>query len=567
MPVSTITPAWRPGAHVGTSSTRRGARDRLAASMSQKSARLQGRSFPFLALGALVLIVLTVFWPSLHSQFVYDSGGEIVTWDYIHDPGNLLTPLTFRLMSLDVLDFNRPVAVTSLMFDSLLWGREPFGYHLTNILLHAATACLVFIWIRHLLSSRRPARPDRDSFWRDGAAFLATLLFIVHPVVTEAVCEPSNRKDLLAALFGLTALLLAMRHRPGMGPGDPLRMFLCPLLCLLAIGSKEVGVAYPVILAFYWFLFRRGEPGKFWAWIILSAAAVDVVFLCARFALAHNPSEVFIDMPKQLGGSMVQTLLLQPRILALYLVDYIWPAWLCADYGPYNVRLLPLSLSLFLLALVAGLLGWWSRKDRRVLFAAGFIVVTVLPVCNLVPIYHPAADRYLYNPLIGIVLLVAIALDHDWLAASFVRRASAFVMVLVVVGLLLPVTLDRERAWSSEVALWQDTMDRNPQSFPAWVNLPEALLDAGQVEKAEAQTRAALKTPYAHNPWVWFIYAIELNRLGDRLGAEKAARQAVALKPDIGDGDKMVRTLQSQRKLTAEFTPIAAAARNSKDAP
>jgi hypothetical protein len=535
--------------------------------MSQKSARLQGRSFPFPTLAALVLIVLTVFWPSLHSQFVYDSGGEIATWDYIHDPGNLLTPLTFRLMSLDVLDFNRPVAVTSLMFDSLLWDREPFGYHLTNILLHAATACLVFIWIRHLLFSRRSARPDRGSFWKDGAAFLATLLFIVHPVVTEAVCEPSNRKDLLAALFGMAALLLAMRHRPGIGPGDPLRMFLCPLLCLLAIGSKEVGVAYPAILAVYWFLFRRGEPGKFWAWIILSAAALDVVFLAARFALAHNPSEVFIIMPKQLGGSMAETFLIQPRIYALYLVNFVWPAWLCADYGPYNVRHLPLYLALILLALVAGLLGWWSMKDRRVLFAAGFIVATFLPVCNLVPIYHPAADRYLYNPFIGVVLLVAIALDNDWLAASFVRRASAFVVVLIVVGLLLPVTLDRERVWSSEVALWQDTIERNPQSFPAWINLPEALLDAGRLQEAEAQTKAAFKTPYANNPWIWVAYALELNRLGDHLGAEKAARRAMALKPDIGDGDKMVRTLQSQRKLTAEFTPIAAAAKNLKDTP
>ena len=196
--------------------------------------------------------MLVVFWPTLHSEFVYDSQAEIVLWDYLHDRANLLTAVSFRLMSLDVLDFNRPVAVASLMFDSLFWGREPFGYHLTNILLHIATTWAAFLLVRHILVQ---VRPDGDPPRRNLAAFLATLLFALHPLVTEAVCEPSNRKDLLATLFGLTAILLVARHRPGWGRGDPARVVLGPFLCLLATGSKELGVAFPVILFAYWLLF------------------------------------------------------------------------------------------------------------------------------------------------------------------------------------------------------------------------------------------------------------------------------------------------------------------------
>jgi protein O-mannosyl-transferase len=508
-----------------------------------------------LLLAGLCAFVLVVYVRSIHSKFVYDSTEEIVAWDYIHDPRNILTPLTFRLMSMDVLDFNRPVSVAYLMFNSMLWGREPFGYHLTNILLHGAMTCLVFLLIRHILAQK--SDPENPA-WRNLAAFLAALVFAVHPVMTEAVCEPSYCKDLLAALFGLTALLVATRHGPGMGNGDALRLFLVPLLCLLAIGSKESGAAFPAILFLYWILFRRNEPGKFWAWTLVSSAAVVVLFLIARFALEHRPSEVFLDPPEYPDGSLGSALLIQPRILTLYLLNIVWPANLCADYNAYSIRSLGLAPSLFVLAAVAGLAGWWSVKDRRVLFGCGLIAFTLLPVCNLVPIYHPLADRYLYLPLTGIALLVAVAADSPWLAAKSVRRAAAVLGCLLVIGVLIPLTLKREKVWANELALWQDTLHRNPASFPARVNICEAFYTAGRYEEAKLASEATLQTPYATTPWVWFDYALELNRLGDRAGAGRAARRAIELQSDIADADKMVRTLQCPRNLADEFAQFVA---------
>lgn len=539
--------------------TEKGENSILEPPLSRKTAKPPGdrreqTSALFLALSLLALVILALFQPTLHSDFVYDSVGEIVAWDYLHNPGNLLTALSFRLISLDVLDFNRPVAVASLMIDSIFSGRAPFGYHLTNILLHVAVACLGFLFLRHILTQKNRL----ETPWRNWIVFLAMLLFAVHPIVTEAVCEPSNRKDLLAALFGLTALLLAARHRQDNPRGDLARLVLCPFLCLLAIGSKEVGVAYPAILFLYWVLFRRHEPAKFWASILAGSAVVDVIFLIARFKLEHRPSAIFLSPPTYIDGSLAHALLVQPRILALYVVNLLWPVNLCADYGAYSIGFLPLGLALVILAVIVGLLTWWSMKDRRVFFAAGFIGATILPVCNLVPIYHPAADRYLYNPLIGLVLLVAIALDTPWLAAKFPRRTLTSLVGLLLVGLLIPITRERERVWSSEILLWQNTMERNPRSFPAWTNLPEALLKAGRLSEAKARAEASLKTPYATWPWIWFDYALILNRLGDQAGAQTAARHALAIKPDIADVDKMVDTLQGERDLEEEFAPIAA---------
>jgi hypothetical protein len=510
-----------------------------------------------LALAGLWLAILALFCASLSSGFVYDSSEEIGQWGFIHDPGNLPLALGFRLMSLDVLDFNRPVGVLSLMLDSAAGGMDPLGYHLTNILLHGLVASLAFLVLRDVLGRAGNAR---DHPWRDGMIFLATLLFAVHPLVTEAVCEPCNRKDILAAFFGLAALLLATRHRPEARTGNLLRLFLIPLLCLLAIGSKEVGVAYPFILVLYWFLFRRGEGRRFWAWVLPSSVAVVVVFLIARVALEHHPSVIFTVRPAYLNHDFWGTFVVQPRLLVLYLFNVVWPLYLCADYGPWSVRYLPLGPSLFILAVAAGLLGWWSVKDRRVLFAAGFLAATILPVCNLVPIYHPVADRYLYNPLIAGALLLAIALDSAWISAVFARRLAVIIGLLIVAALLVPVTLERERVWSDDILLWQDTLARNPDSVGARANLPGAYLEEGRLEEAKVESERALNTPGFVSAFAWADYAIVLNRLGDRPGALAAARRAIALQPDIVDADKMVETLQAPRDLSDEFARLAASA-------
>jgi len=500
-----------------------------------------------LLLVVLSLIVFAVFAYSLRSGFAYDSFEEILCWDFIHDPANLLTALTFRVMEMDVLDFNRPVAVTSFMLDSLLWGKEPFGYHLTNNLLHVLAACLVFLLIRHILLQ---CNSSRDPDWSSLSAFLATLVFALHPVVTEAVCEPANRKDILAAVFGLGALLLAIRHDPKTGHGDILRIFLCTLLCLLSMGSKEAGIAFPVILLLYWFLFRRGEPGTFWAWSIAGGATASAAFLFARFALEHRPSEIFLEPPVYPGGSFGQALLIQPRILALYAFNLSWPLYLCADYNDYSVRNFTLPLSLFLLTLITAPLG--------------FAIASLLPVCNLVPIYHPVADRYLYLPLVGLVLLVAVFLDSRLVRAKASRRYVAAVIVVIIVAMLIPITWQREKVWSTEISLWQDTLERNPRSMSARVDLPEALLRAGRVEEAKQQSEATLQTPCVANPWVWVDYAIELERLGNHAAAMQAAKRAITLKPDVIDALKMVRTLQCPQEIATEFSHISVLLPTSK---
>jgi tetratricopeptide (TPR) repeat protein len=513
------------------------------------------RHVPLTPLVLLALLVLALFAPSLQSGYAYDSTEQIDNGEFIHDRENLLPSLTFRIMAFDVLDFNRPVALTSLILDAVVWDHNPFGYHLTNILLHLAASLLVFVLARHLLALRDSGI---DPPGRDLAAFLAAALFAVHPLVTEAVCEPSNRKDLLALVFGLAAILVAARHDPAARRADALRLLLIGLLSLLSVGSKEAGVAFPAVLLLYWILFRRDEPRAFWFRALAASALPVLAFVLARFVLEHRVSAVFVDKPSYPGGSFLNVLFDQPRIYLLYLVNAVWPTQLCADYGLYSVRYMPFALALPVLLLLGAAFAWWARREPRALFGAGLMVLGVLPASNLLPQYHPAADRYLYIPLAGAALLLAVGLDRLPLFRRTKRRWIP-VAVLLVAGVLLGWgTVVREAVWASPLALAEDTMKKNPQSDMAWSALPEDLLEANRPAEARLWYERAQHTPVQTRPWLWAGYALCLDQLGDHAQALAAARHALALKPDIADADKMILTMQCDRDFAHKFARLVA---------
>ena len=93
----------------------------------------------------IAVVAAVIYLPILTADFVYDDTSQILTDDYIHKPAHFAEVLSLSVMRKDILDNNRPVMLLSLMLDSLLWGYNPFGYHLTNLLLHALCSAMVFL--------------------------------------------------------------------------------------------------------------------------------------------------------------------------------------------------------------------------------------------------------------------------------------------------------------------------------------------------------------------------------------------------------------------------------------
>lgn len=422
----------------------------------------------------VALVAFALYLPSLGYDFVYDSAVQVGVDDFIHQPRHLLDCLTLRVLGMDVLDSNRPLNLVSLIADALLWGKNPAGFRLTNLLLHAASAALLFRWLRSVTGSA-------------GASFLAALLFAVHPLHTETVVEVGYREDLLVTFFLLAGVNAAAAFnrmeksgRRVWGPG--LLAFAC---FFLAAASKENGVAGPTALLSYWIFLRRepGQTAKPWLALIGATGVAVVAFYALRFGLEPVHSVIFTEKPQPIAANGIDWALAQSRIWTAEAARVAWPSELCADYGPYNLRGID---PLWALVTVAGLAVAGvalSVRSRRAALGCVLAVAALLPVSNFVPIYRPMADRYLYLPMTGLALLAALALARirpgKWRNAAWGLTGAAAVA-------LAAATVREETFWRDGASLWAEATRVNPVSSSVWAGRGDAACERGRYEKAVA---------------------------------------------------------------------------------
>jgi len=503
-------------------------------------------------IGLLAATTLLAFVPALRGGFVYDSRLQILTDPFIHDAANWPAVWSGRVLGMDVLDFNRPAMLASLMLDAALWGKSPFGYHLTSVLLHGINVVFVWLLLDRLRDDRLgSALPDRGLLT---PAVAGALLFALHPIVTETVCEPSYREDLLVATFTLTALVLALGRAPPQSydaaerpaDGTAWRVAACMGCALLAIASKESGIVLPPLLLVAGALFDRSGPRRFWGMAIGGTTLVVIAFLTVRFLLEPAESRIF-GKPIPLGGSLPASLALQPRILALDAQLILWPFNQSADYQRSSLDHLPLPRAILVLALLTAALAWGARRDRRIILATAVIVLSILPVANLWPIFQPAADRYLYMPLVGVAIIVASLLDRPWWPAGSAGRRRAVVATMAAVALLAVGCVRRQSVWHDPVALWEDTLRKEPTSFSAAWGLGEALLDAGRPAEAERAARLAVKLSGGQDGGAWATLAVIVAERGRMEEARDHLARALAADPLLADPDDRVASLTMER--------------------
>jgi uncharacterized membrane protein len=530
---------------------------------------------PRWALAAVVAVVAgAVYLPSLWGDFVYDDVAQIVIDDYIHRPSHLLNVLTFHVLSEDVFDFNRPFMILSLMVDSLLWGRHPFGYHLTNVLLHVACSVLVLLVLADVLNGlarfqelhtppppfgrrlqgkqgppgiaqphlERLGRSSMRPKWPLSGAMAGALLFAVHPANSEAVCPVTYREDLLVTFTALVVLWIAGRFpsprrwvNVALGGG-------CLLATLVAVGSKESGAMIPAILLAYWLLVRRADGWRPWLLLIAASGAITACFMAARFAFEPQQSILFSIKPSYLGGSFTGMLRIQPRYWVFEVAEIFWPGLLCADQTEYAIRGIDLPSALLGLVLLAAVFALAARKMPGIALGGAWFAAGLLPVSNFLPLFHPLADRYLYLPMIGVAMIAAAVINRIGIPSQPGKRAIFAVGALVLLGLLAHASVQRALVWQHALPLWKDTVARNPTSFPACNNLGFAYFRQGDYPRAIAAFEQACRlAPQSADPWAGL--AISFEAVGLRAEAARALRTATACDPHYGDSSNLVRAL------------------------
>jgi hypothetical protein len=496
---------------------------------------------------AVACIAWVLYGRTLTADFVWDARAKVLVSDFIHEPANLPDVLTGRVLARDVLDNNRPGNLLSLMIDSALWGKRPAGYHATSVTLHAAVCAMLFLLLVRLL-------PSPGGTW---PAFVAALVFAVHPLNCEPVSEVSYREDLLVTISILAALLAAMGflRKPGFWRNLLLGGVCCAAL-LFGVSAKENGVAGPVVLGCYWLLWRRKEPRLPWGCLLAAACLLVFGFLTARFALAPEHSVIFTSKAGRLGGSLTNTVLIQVRIWAVEFSQVIVPRGLCADYGLYSLRNFSVWLSALLVAGVVAGQVFLGLRDRVFVFGSVVFWAGLLPVSNMVPIFRPMADRFLYLPLVGVALAVGQGL---WLAGKLrpTARACLYAVAIFWVCAATVVTYRREHVWHDSLALWKDTTARNPFSFTGANNLGWALLEANRGREAAASFSRAIRLAHGAEADPWSGLALAYAAAGQRAEAEAAYRRAVALDGRYARPEELVRALITEPDIAGKLEVLA----------
>ena len=426
------------------------------------------------ALAALVLILLVTvsFVPAYLAEFVWDD--KAITDDPMVKSASGFSKIWSSPGEMKHEGHYWPVTYTTFWLEHRLWGLNPLGYHLVNVLLHLVNVLL--LW--RLL--------DRLSV---PGAWIVAAIFAVHPLHVESVAWIIERKDILSGLFSLTAFLAYVRFVESRSRGPYL---LALVLFVAGLLSKTVVVTLPAALMI-WHWWQRGRIA---AGDLLRTAPFFAVGLAIAFAdtAFYRTREVL-----SLDYSLVERILIAARALWFYAGKLLWPTDLAVIYPLWDIEARdPLGWTLVALAVAVPTLLWLGRGrwGRGPLACVAFYAATLSPALGLIDYgymqFALVADRFQYLAGIGLVTLIVAALVRgaDRLPAAAIT--SAKIVLAAVLAVLGTLTWRHAANFRDGVTLFSHIVSLNPEARSAHVNLSQALIEAGRYEASLKPSRVAI---------------------------------------------------------------------------
>jgi tetratricopeptide (TPR) repeat protein len=474
----------------------------------------------------LLVIVAVVFGQTVGFDFVNLDDGQ-----YVYQNPQLATGFTARGVYWAFTETERasiwhPLTWLSLMLDYQFYGLDhPGGYHLTNVLLHAATAVLLFLVLRQVTGNLWPS------------AFVAAI-FAAHPLHVESVAWVTERKDVLSGLFGVLALGAYgwYTQRPGV------------LRYLAVVGTLALGLLAKPMLVTWPFLFLLLDY-----WPLKRCFSAALLLEKVPLLLLVAASAIFTFLNQKAGGAVasLETMPMWARILraAVLYVNYIGKTLLPMNLAVYPAEPLESVWSalgaVLLLAMITAFTVWRARLGERWLVVGWFWYLgTLLPTIGLIQVgTEVRADRFLYLPQIGLCIALA------WSVASFFgRRANVSedagsqfagrwacgAAAIVIVTALAATAYRQTGYWRDSEALWTHTLACTGRNCVAHCNFGHYLLEHKRANDAidQLQKAVSIKPDFAEAE---YDLGNALNARGQPDMAIAHFEKAVAIKPDFAD--------------------------------
>jgi tetratricopeptide (TPR) repeat protein len=424
----------------------------------------------------LVVATLIAYGPAWPAEFVWDDEPNITGNPLLTAPDGLRR-IWFTLDS-PVHYF--PLTFTTFYMERGLWGLNPAGYHLVNILLHAANALL--LW-RVLTRLRVPG------------AWLAAAIFALHPVLVESVAWITERKNVLMGLFFLLTLVAWIKFIDEHCK-RPWRFYVLALVFYgLALSAKTTACTLPAALLLILWLEKMPINWRRLAQVApFVAMGIGMGLMAMWWERHHHDTE-----GKLFEIGLMERVLIASRAVWFYAGKLLWPANLTVDYTRWTISASDPGAYGWVAATAAlGVVIWRARRwaGRSVEVAAAFFAATLSPMLGFIMHhmyrYSFVADHFQYLACIGPIALAAAGMEIGLGRIAAGKRVLQPVLGAALLMVLGALTWKQCEMYANEETLWQTTLRQNPNSSLAHASLGTAAFENGQLDEAIAHFQKAL---------------------------------------------------------------------------
>lgn len=472
-------------------------RSKAAKRKTKKVAKANNRSVPFLSrwaqpivMALLVFVVFICFANSFANEFVFDD-------IYLVTVNKTIRSLNLSLL----LSSYRPLRDISYAIDFAVWGETPFGFHLTNILIHAANVLLVFSLIR---------RVTEDLV----SATVAALIFAVHPIQTDAVTYISGRRDVLFTLFYLASFHCYLAYYRSRWTMKSVAYFISfVLLWALSLLTKEMAVSLPILI-FVWHFCDVWDPAadsrglqvmrtvgralNREKWLMIGLSLAGIAFTGYWVFIKRASRLIRFDKLDYWGGSFYLNMLTVIRVHAWYLKQLVYPTPIAQYLNAFEPSQTAFDWRFVFSMVVVGAVLCYGflllNRDKLMAFAIFSYFVFLLPVSQLIPHHELLADHYLYLPIMSFGLFISLMVRR--IGNSGVVSTKALYLVTAVVVIIFSVsTIIRNTTWKDERTLWTENYKAVPYSPRAALNLGNTYQYSDPAKAAELFKRALELNP------------------------------------------------------------------------
>lgn len=520
----------------------------------------------------LILVVagFVVYSNTFNAPFFFDDQNYIVyndaikNFDYFTDSSKL-NALTAMIEEPSIRDnFTTKTRILGFFTFALnyrLNGLDVTGYHVFNLIVHLINALLVYLLFSMTLKATLfstedsvVGNPDRQSHLN--IAFFSALIFVCHPVQTEAVTYISQRLASLATLFYLLSLTSYVRFRVSDSRAGGYALYVTSLIsAVCAMLTKEISFTLPVIIGLYEFIFFNGNNCKrsvrYLAPFALTLLIIPSIILLRGFGSTAGVSGIDKSIQALAAEPALTTwdyLITQFRVIITYIRLLFIPVNLNFDYDypVYHSLFRPEVLLSFISLVSLFALGIYLLRASRdkcpevkirlklISFGIFWFFITISIESSILPIFDVIFEHRLYLPSVGFIaaFVTSMALLEARLINARPHVARSIVPSLMIVAAVFSVlTFARNSVWRDEVRIWEDVVGKSPSKVRPRTNLGLAYYRRGHVEEAikEFKTAIGLQPDYALGHYNLGVIYDNQGRLDD---AAQEYKTATTLKPD-----------------------------------